>query len=353
MVFSDSAVFATIIGFIIVTFFILTRSRIVDTYSTYAVRTADGIKRFQRNPTKLRRFPLSRQEYIVTGKPIASSFEIDTRDRDRSGEWRTKKVHLMNHSTGAIDLRIHTMEIKPFQVKTADQHQMEVHAALAFQLDRDRLFRCFQYANLSVALLTRVEGAVRAHISGRQNEEIGEEISEIRKHILDEIKKPEEDDSKTFEAWRKMQTSLDHENSYFETTSSNALGIHVADISLQIEQSDPKTPEILSGDSVMTILPRHLDNVRDMFLPTHPSLPSGENGHDAGGRSHHTPDDYMVANEALLRMLEMHTRENIARNAKGQMVVISSEDLGVARTSVFKSVLKPSETKKKIPPESK
>ena len=95
-----------------------------------------------------------------------------------------------------------------------------------------------------------------------------------------------------------------------------------------------------------------------MFLPTHPSSPSGENGHDGGGRSHHTPEDYKVANEALLRMLEMHTRENIAQNARGQMVVISAEDLGMARTSIFNNVLKNnvlelSEIKKKLPPESK
>ena len=53
-------------------------------------------------------------------------------------------------------------------------------------------------------------------------------------------------------------------------------------------------------------------------------------------------DDYEAANEALLRMLEMHTRENIARDAakSGQMVVISSEELGLARTSIFRSGLR-------------
>jgi hypothetical protein len=44
--------------------------------------------------------------------------------------------------------------------------------------------------------------------------------------------------------------------------------------------------------------------------------------------------------------MEMHTRENIARHASnaGQMIIISSDDLGIARTSVFRSGIKAGKT---------
>jgi hypothetical protein len=98
-------------------------------------------------------------------------------------------------------------------------------------------------------------------------------------------------------------------------------------LTLQVEQVDADTalPARPAGDlreSALLIPPKYLDDMRDMF---------------ARGDS-----DSLGANEALLRVLEMHTRENIARcvSKAGQMIVISSDDLGMARTSVFRGRLR-------------
>jgi hypothetical protein len=262
-------------------------------------------------------------EYIVKGKRNAERFEFFTRNRDEAGGWLVKKLHLMNRSTGAIDLRVHTMEVMPFQVSSADHHDMKVHATIEFQLDRRRLFRCFQYANLGVALLTRLEGFIRAQINKRQNEEVAKEITLIRETILQDMKKAEDADNEGLKAWLERNGKDGTPNAYFRAMQSTALGIHITGLSLQVEQVDTvhEFPTEAGGQqtSALFIPPRYLDDVRDMFA---------RGGADSAG-----------ANEALLRTMEMHTRENIARAASkaGQMIIISSDDLGMARTSVFRS----------------
>jgi hypothetical protein len=271
----------------------------------------------------LRTLSFGSYEYIVKGRRNAERFEFLTRNRDEEGSWLVKKLHLMNRRTGAIDLRVHTMELKPFQVSSADHHDMQVHATIEFQLDKRRLFRCFQYANLGVALLTRLEGFIRAQINKRQNEEVAKEITLIRETILHDMKKAEDADNEGLKAWLERNGKDALPNAYFRAMQSMALGIHITGLSLQVEQVDSvhEFPAEAGGQqaSALFIPPRYLDDVRDMFA---------RGGADSAG-----------ANEALLRTMEMHTRENIARHASkaGQMIIISSDDLGMARTSVFRS----------------
>jgi hypothetical protein len=309
--------------------FINTRWRFVDFYTTYAIRAHGGLRRFPTKITGLRTLSFGNYEYIVKGKRNAARFEFLTRNRDEAGGWVVKKVHLMNRRTGALDLRVHTMELNPFRVSSADHHNMEVHARIEFQLDRNRLFRCFQYANLGVALLTRLEGFIRAEINSRQNEEVAREIAKIRTAILENMIRPENKDNEGLAAWQPANDGKTRVNEYFRKTQSIALGIHITDLSLQVEQVDlPLEFSANQADgqhtSALLIDPKHLDNLRDMF---------SRGGADNEG-----------ANDALLQTLEMHTRENIARyvSKAGQMIVISSDDLGLARTSVFRSSVKPS-----------
>jgi len=303
------------------------RLRFADFYTTYAIRVHRGLRRFPASITWLRTFSFDNYEYIVKGKRSAERFEFFTRNRDEAGAWTVKKLHLMNRRTGAIDLRVHTMEVSPFKVSTADHHDMEVHATIEFQLDRGRLFRCFQYGNLGVALLTRFEGFIRAQINKRQNEEVAKEITEIRVQILEEMKKAEDKDNEELRAWRVQNGNDVPPNDYFRGTQSTALGVHITALSLQVEQVDADQGFSAADQaSALMIPPRFLDNLRDMF---------GRGGADAAG-----------ANQALLQTMEMHTRENIARHVSktGQMIIISSDDLGMARTSMFRSSIRASKT---------
>ena len=303
--------------------FINSRWLIVDSYTTYAIRVYEGIRRFPMSITWLRTLGFKSHEYVVKGKRQAARFEFNTRNRDEAGEWVVKKLYLMHYRTGAIDLRVHTMEMRPFRVASADHHEMEIHATLGFQLDRTRLFRCFQYANLGVVLLTRIEGFLRHQINMRQNEDVARELPEIRKIILEEMRKPEEKDNQDRKAWLADKKGNILPNAYFRATPSDALGIHITDLSLQVEQvnSGKVSPTLpVSEQQVPSLLlpPRYLDDMRDMF---------SRGGADLEG-----------ANEALLQVMEMHTRENIAKHlAKSNLIVISSDDLGMARTSVFRS----------------
>jgi hypothetical protein len=303
--------------------FLNSRWRFVDFYKTYPIRVHGGLRRFPNRITWLRTFSFDNYEYIVRGKRHAERFEFLTRNRDEEGGWTVKKLHLMDPRSGAIDLRVHTMELRPFKVSSADHHDMEVHATIEFQLDRDRLFRCFQYANLGVALLTRLEDFIRAQIKVRQNEDVAREIADIRAEIFQDMKKAEDTDIDQFKVWRGQNGDDTPPNPYFRGTQSKALGIHITALSLQVEQLDANH-QVPAGDggqqtSALMIPPKFLDNLRDMF---------SRGGADTAG-----------ANEALLRTMEMHTRENIAKHvsAAGKMFVISSDDLGMARNAVFRS----------------
>jgi hypothetical protein len=309
--------------------FLNSRWLIADFYTTYAIRVHEGIRRFPASITWLRTLSFYKYEYIVRGSRNAARFEFLTRNRNAEGGWIVKTLYLMNRKTGAIDLRVHTMEVRPFKVSSADHHDMEVSATIEFQLDRGRLFRCFQYANLGVALLTRFEGFIRAQINSRQNQDVAKDIAKIREAILQDMKKAEDRDNELLKAWGEQNGKGVLPNGYFKGTQSTALGIHVTGLSLQVEQVD--APEELSAQtagqhsSALMIPPKRLDDLRDMF--------------ERGGA------DIAGANEALLRTMEMHTRENIARLASnaGRMIIISSEDLGVARTSVFRSSIRAEE----------
>jgi hypothetical protein len=322
----------------------------------------EGIRRFPVKSTILKTLSFNNYEYVVRGRQKAACFEIDTRIRQQEGEWKTKKFCLMSPSTGAIDLRVYTMAIKPLLVMSVDQHTMKVDATLEFQLDKNRLFRCFQYGNLGVSLISRFEGAIISEISSRENQEIIQDISKIEQLIFEEMIALEEEDSSQLEDWRSEHPDK-YVNTYFKTKPSRALGIRITNVAVHVEQDDTlsDTPLVKGGEaaqgSVMSILPKHLDTVRDLFLRARAKkfLRAHENKSDDTGKEGESGttqiasfrDDYEAANEALLRMLEMHTRENIARNAakSGQMVVISSEELGLARTSIFRSGLRVPEGK--------
>jgi hypothetical protein len=288
-----------------------------------------GLRRFPASITWLKTFSFQNYEYIVRGKANAARFEFLTRNRDEAGAWTVKKLHLMNPRTGALDLRVHTMEVRPFKVSSADHHEMEVHATIEFQLDRARLFRCFQFGNLGDALLTRLEGFIRAQINKRQNEEVAKDITNIREEIWREMKEPEDTDNEKLKAWRGQNGNGILPNAYFKGTQSRALGIHITALSLQVQQldEDQQLPAEAGGQqaSALMIPPKFLDNLRDMFA---------RGGADSAG-----------ANEALLQTMEMHTRENIARHVSksGQMIIISSDDLGLARTSMFRSSIRASQ----------
>jgi hypothetical protein len=312
--------------------YLKSRVRFVDFYKTYAIRAHGGLRRFPTRITWLKTLSFDNHEYIVKGRRNAARFEFLTRNRDEAGAWTVKKLQLMNRSTGAIDLRVHTMEVIPFKVASADHHNMEIHATIEFQLDRRRLFRCFQYANLGDALLTRLEGFIRGQINSRQNQAVAREITKIRDTILEEMREAEETDNEKHKAWGEKNGKGVLQNTYFRETPSMALGIHITNFSLQVEQVDtPVGVQAQAGGqqlSALMIPPQHLDDLRDMF---------------ESGREEKTTE----ANEALLRTMEMHTRENIARlaaSSPGKMIIISSDDLGLARTSVFRSHIRAGES---------
>lgn len=316
---------------------------VVDQYATYAIRTESGIKRFPSSRSRLRKNILSTDhEYVVRGEQNAKRFQIDSRDRDEKGEWFEKKIYLMNPRTGELDLRKHTMILQPFEVHSNDHHLMRAYASVEFQLDQDRLFRCFEFGNIGNTLLSRAENNIRAQISGLENQEISPNIESIINNLFDYIQGIEQRDFEKFNEWKSDSENNSDYSIFFKQNRSDALGIHVTNVSVQVEQIDPAPdPETMALGSVMTISPAHLDNVRDMFLQiNNRSNNTNVNYLEPSEKDRVNP--YTAANQALLQMLEMHTRENIASKMgqSGQMVVISSDDLGLARASVFRSGIK-------------
>lgn len=337
-------IFAIVVAIILLIWITFTWPQIVvDQYATYAIRTEDGIKRFPSARERLKKtFFTTDHEYIVKGTRNSARFQIDSRDRNQKGEWFEKKINLMNARTGELDLRKHTMVLQPFDVHSNDHHLMRAYVSVEFQLDQDRLFRCFEFGNIGNTLLSRVENKVRADISGLENQEIAPNIEQIRTELLKYVQGIEQADIDEFNRWKSSQENGNNNGAYFKQNRSDALGIHVINVSVQVEQIDKAPdPEAMSHGSVMTIPPAHLDNVRDMFLQIK-NKPNNQNMKYLKPSDKDLDDPYTVANEALLQMLEMHTRENIATKLgqSGQMVIISSEDLGLARSSVFRTGIK-------------
>jgi hypothetical protein len=96
--------------------FMNSRWRFADSYKIYAIRTHGGLRRIPSRITWLRTLSLDNYEYVVRGKRQAARFEFFTRNQDEAGDWIVKKLHLMDPRTGAIDLRAHAVEVRPFKV---------------------------------------------------------------------------------------------------------------------------------------------------------------------------------------------------------------------------------------------
>ena len=173
--------------------------------------------------------------------------------------------------------------------------------------------RAFEYENVGQVLMARLEAAVRAEINKRENQKISAEINVIKQNVKDLLQLPETNDSNEFDKWlakehsEKEVSSKKEENSsqgtqdkkkirkmkpndefsfFFDNKNVGAIGVRIIDVDIFLEASDSgltcpiglytreegdddaQKARFHGYNSVMDIPPQHLDNIRDMFIPS-------------------------------------------------------------------------------------
>lgn len=213
--------------------------------------------------------------------------------------------------SGEISLRIHTCTPHPFPALTLDRHRILVKASVTFQIDVDRIETVCQLSNFGSALASRVENLFDNEIGKFRDEELRANQTTIETAV-----------TKAMQAIEQQPGGAPFEGL--------PLGIHVYEASFAFEEIPP---EALDGAAleapagagggpgmprgVMWINDQQLDRIADVFRDRDPR-----------------------AADALMRMLEMQTRQNIVQilGQSGTIVGFTAAELGLAAPTAVEAV---------------
>ncbi len=211
---------------------------------------------------------------------------------------------LIARPSGRISLRIHTCTPRPFPAMTLDRHRILVKSTVTFQLDPDRIDIVCQLQNFGSALAGRVENLFDNEIGKYRDEELRANQTTIETAVTKAL---QEIENQTGE----------------QPIMGIPLGIHVYEASFAFEEMPPESfdpaameapvagggPGVPRG--VMWLHDQQLDRIADAFRDRDP-----------------------VASAALMRMLELQTRQNIVQlvTQSGGMIGFTAQELGLSDT---------------------
>jgi hypothetical protein len=254
------------------------------------------------------------EESVVRGpgSPNLSYVAVDLASGDR------RMTPLIDQRTGGVNLRPQYCVPLPFYATTADAHRLIVECRVQFSLNRDLLKYVYQLEDFGLALETRIHSAFRAEIGMRQDEVLRGALHEVEAGVIERLRQAERDGDEAGEA-------------------GMALGVNFHTASFTYSEADADAPVTLStmraiaapgapasagaveaarvaarAQGVLALRPQQLDQLADVFKGRDPA-----------------------ATKALLAILEMQTRQNIAEAlaSSGQLVVVTAQELGLAGAS--------------------
>ncbi len=230
-----------------------------------------------------------------------------------TGQRRASK--LLDPRTGSINLRPQYCVPLPFSATTSDAHRMIVEARVQFSLNRDLLRYVYQLEDFSLALETRIQSAFRAEIGTRPDEVLRGALHEVEAAVIAHLRKAERDGDEAGEPGMALGVNF-HTASFTYMAADD----HFAALSagMAVAPSASGEPGAVAAQQaaramartqgVLALRPQQLDMLADVFKGREPA-----------------------STQAMLAILEMQTRQNIAEAlaGSGQLVVITAQELGL------------------------
>jgi hypothetical protein len=280
---------------------------------TYMTHNDQGFKRALRG----RGFIIDPEEFIVKG-PTAPRIEFVAID-PASGQRRL--VPMLNARTGAINLRPQFCVPLPFTATTADDHSIVVEVRVQFSLNRDKMFFVYNVQDFGLALETRIQSAVRAEVGKREDQQLRANLGDVEEGAVKRLRQAEEEGDEAHEAGIALGVkfhgvSFSYKSAEEFAATGAAPGIAGASLSVEgaaAVSASAGERRVLTRPGALSLSPQQLDKLADQFRTQTPQSAA-----------------------ALLAMLEMQTRQNIAEAlaASGQLIVVTPQELGLAGATV-------------------
>lgn len=271
------------------------------------------------------------EESVVRG-PTAPHIEFVGLDPATGGR---RNVKLMDPRTGAINLRPHYCAPLPFDAVTLDSHKVIVEARVQFSLNRELLKHVYEIQEFSFALETRIQSAFRSEIGKRQDEELRRALHDVERNVIEHLRRVEEEGDEAGEPGMALGVRFHTANftysqpDEFAATVAPAIALPPGATPEQQQQAIARAAA-QRAQGVLSLRPQQLDQLSDVFKGRDPA-----------------------ATAAILAMLEMQTRQNIAEAlaASGQLIVVTPQELGlIGATAQRDAMLNRTRTESVTPP---
>ena len=239
-----------------------------------------------------------------------------------TGKRRTGQ--LLDPKTGSINLRPQYCVPLPFAAATSDAHRMIVEARVQFSLNRELLRYVYQLEDFGLALETRIQSAFRAEVGRLPDEVLRGSLREVEEKAIARLRQAEKDGDESGEPGVALGVNF-HTASFTYVEAEE----HFAQVAAGLVQSQMPSGEaapagqhggriLTRGQGVLSLRPQQLDMLADVFK-----------GREA------------ASTQAILAMLEMQTRQNIAEAlaGSGQLVVITAQELGLASATAQRDAM--------------
>ena len=249
------------------------------------------------------------EEKVVKG-PEAPHVEFVALDPATGGR---RTVRLLDTRTGSVNLRPQYCAPLPFEAVTADGHKVIVEARVQFSLNLKLLKHVYDIQEFSLALETRIHSAFRAEIGKRKDEELRAGLHEIERAAVAHLRQAEAEGDEAGEPGMALGVNFHTASFTFTQRDEFAVGLPFAS-GIGVDGQTPAPALIdaaraaMRAQGVLALRPQQLDQLADVF-----------SGRDS------------ASSAAILSMLEMQTRQNIAEAlaASGQLIVVTPQELGL------------------------
>lgn len=262
------------------------------------------------------------EESVVKG-PTAPRVEFVALDPATGAR---RNARLLDPKTGSVNLRPQYCVPLPFAATTVDSHKMIVEARVQFSLNRDLLRYVYQLEDFGLALETRIHSAFRAEIGQRHDEELRSSLHEVEAGVVKRLRQAERDGDEEGEEGIALGAVFHTASfTYVEADDPAAASFGIAASTALTTTGAPEAATAsavraaaVRAQGLLALTPQHLDRLADTFKDRDPA-----------------------STRALLAMMEMQTRQNIAESlaASGQLVVLTPQELGLFGAGVQRDAL--------------
>ena len=279
---------------------------------TYMTQDDRGFRRALEGKTVLWDF----EEQVVRGAS-APNIEFVALDPATGGR-RTLK--LLDPKTGAVNLRPHYCAPLPFEATTADSHKIIVDARVQFSLNRKLLKHVYELQEFSLALETRIQSAFRSEIGKRNDEVLRTALHEVERAAIEVLRRQEEEGDESGEPGMAIGVNF-HTASFTyaqrdEFAAPTAMPVMASANGAASPAQIETVRAAMRAHGVLSLRPQQLDQLADVFAGRDPA-----------------------STAAMLSMLEMQTRQNIAEAlaSSGQLIVVTPQDLGLVSAAAIQA----------------